>query len=110
MSSIDIRMPDGQIVRFPDSLTDQQIRGLIMRRYPGAVRAMEALDEVDASGAAGRHVPDKPVTPVPGIHGTEAGLATEDAGDLQLGRLLSEIGGAKLMTALIKANGGKPLR
>lgn len=35
----DIRMPDGQVVRFPDTMSEQQIRGLIASKYPREVGA-----------------------------------------------------------------------
>jgi hypothetical protein len=47
---VDIRMPGGEVVRFPDELADQQIRGLIMRKYPGAIETVAAVDQLGGSG------------------------------------------------------------
>lgn len=49
----DIRMPDGQVVRFPEHFTETQIRGLIASKYPrevGAYGASKPADERDKTG------------------------------------------------------------
>jgi hypothetical protein len=55
---VDIRMPDGRIVPFPDDVTEQQLREFIMRSAPPAA---------GAAGTAGNAVPAEA--------GTFAGLA-----------------------------------
>lgn len=52
----DIRMPDGEVVRFPDTMTQTQISGLIAHKYPrevgGAASALP-MAERDTSGHFG---------------------------------------------------------
>jgi hypothetical protein len=31
---VDITMPDGQVVRFPDTMSETSIKGLIAQKYP----------------------------------------------------------------------------
>lgn len=52
----DIRMPDGQVVRFPDDMPEQQIRGLIASKYPrevGEATRSRGPSERDTSGHFG---------------------------------------------------------
>lgn len=139
---VDVRMPDGQVVRFPDDLTDQQIGWLIKRKYPGVLEAVEQLgakDLADRYAERGRSEGDigavaddsrsfDPVgstLPVESVHDDQPlldrglyepasaerdeGMAAREVHEL-LARLSSHIDRAKLLTALIKANGGRPLR
>src|SRR5688572_29091867 len=49
----DIRMPDGQVVRFPDTMSETQISGLIASKYPrevGEANAAVAGPERDVAG------------------------------------------------------------
>lgn len=49
----DIRMPDGQVVRFPDDMPAAQIKGMIAQKYPrevGAAGASKPMSERDTSG------------------------------------------------------------
>lgn len=146
---VDIRMPDGAVVRFPDELTDHQIRGLILRKYPHAIEAHAAVENgVDEHYASGDRGMAGAVVDV-GVAEDAGPFDAAERGTLSIGesptddpyqlyeflvrrgvedpnRLearsgyrpdaagqteqLSEIDRAKLVTALIKANGGKPLR
>lgn len=49
----DIRMPDGQVVRFPDTMSETNIRGLIAQRYPkeiGEAGAAKPMAERETAG------------------------------------------------------------
>lgn len=49
----DIQMPDGQIVRFPDTMSETSIKGLIAQKYPkevGAAGAAKPMAERDTAG------------------------------------------------------------
>lgn len=48
-----IEMPDGQVVEFPDTMSETQIRGLIASKYPrevGAIGASKPMAERDTTG------------------------------------------------------------
>lgn len=49
----DVRMPDGQVVRFPDDMPKEQIKGLIASKYPETARP-------DLSAAVGKSAPIPP--------------------------------------------------
>lgn len=58
----DIKMPDGQVVRFPDTMSETSIRGLIAQRYPaevGAAGASKPFAERDTRGAYAFAEPQK---------------------------------------------------
>lgn len=50
----DVRMPDGTVVRFPDDMPDDQIKGMIAQKFPEAVQPKPSLGEdVVKSGMSG---------------------------------------------------------
>lgn len=146
---VDVRMPDGQVVRFPDGLTEQQIGWLIRMKYPDVLEAVEQLGpkgptdchaeqggpEVGTDVPVEDAGPSDPVGPTLSVEAVHAeqplpdrdlhGLGSADRDEGRswrssdglardahafLAGLSSHIDRAKLLTALIKANGGRPLR
>lgn len=145
---VDIRMPGGEVVRFPDELTNQQIRDLIMRKYPGAIETAATVDQLGGSGVEEHYAPvnvagvagnvdafedrglsdsgERDVFSIREALGDDPGrlrefLIRRAAEDLEVSsghrrdvtgqaERLSQIDRARLITALIRANGGKPWR
>lgn len=60
----DVSMPDGQVVRFPDNMPPEQIRGLIAQKYPQAVQG----------GQGGQPQPDASQPPADDQSGLQAAL------------------------------------
>lgn len=55
----DIKMPDGQVVRFPDEMSETSIKGLIAQKYPREVGEMGAAKPMAERDTAGHYALDK---------------------------------------------------
>lgn len=71
----DVRMPDGKVVRFPDTMSEQQIRGLIASRYPREVGEANSANPTQPTG----HYSFDP-TGIPGVDPATGMRESNDVG------------------------------